>query len=78
MELQAIVQAANTSENERVVAKAMINLEHQVASGDVPLLKKVINDKAATKGERVIASIILNLDHRPSSQDKSQLKELMH
>lgn len=76
-ELQAIVQAASTTGNERVIAKAMMNLEHQAIASDIPLLKKVINDEASTHGEREIASIVLNLDHRPSNNDKSRLKKLM-
>jgi hypothetical protein len=75
--LKGISQAKSTTENERVLATAMINLEHAVASSDAPKLKALINNGGASTHERELAGIILNLDHRPSSKDKAQLKAMM-
>jgi hypothetical protein len=76
-ELQAIFDASTTTQNERVIAQAIINLEHHPIAQDIPLLQKVIDDKSSTEAERMLASIVLNLDHRPTRQDKDHLKELM-
>lgn len=75
--LNKIKQAPNTTNNERTLATAMINLEHHVNAGDIPGLKAIIADKAATAHERELATIILNLDHRPTRQDKATLKAMM-
>ncbi len=75
--LNKIAQAANTTENERTIATAMMNLQHKVASGDVPKLEAVIANKQSTAHERELATIVLGLDHRPTGQDKAKLKAMM-
>lgn len=75
--LNKIKQAPGTTKNERILATAMINLEHHVADSDVDSLKGIIADKAASAHERELATIILNLDHRPTKQDKATLKAMM-
>ena len=76
-ELQMIVNASNSTENERTIATAMINMEHQVAPNDILLLKKIVNNMASTQHERELAEILINFSHRPTKQDKNQLKEMM-
>jgi len=75
--LKKITQAAGTTENERIIATAMLNLQHKVASSDIPKLEAVIADKKATAHERELAGIVLGLDHRPSKQDKAKLEAMM-
>ncbi|HHI94509.1 MAG TPA: hypothetical protein ENK04_13520 [Gammaproteobacteria bacterium] len=75
--LNKIVQAAGTTENERVIAAAMLNLQHKAAGSDIPKLESVIADKKATAHERELAGIVMNLDHRPTKQDKAKLKAMM-
>jgi len=75
--LNKIVQAANTTENERTIATAMLNLQHKVASSDVPKLEAIIASKKSTAHERDLATIVLGLDHRPSKQDKTKLEAMM-
>lgn len=76
-ELKMIINASNSSENERIIATAMLNMEHQVAPNDILLLKKISNNKAATEYERELAEILINFSHRPTKQDKNKLKEMM-
>ncbi|MCF6336329.1 MAG: hypothetical protein L3J84_00045 [Gammaproteobacteria bacterium] len=75
--LKKITQAASTTENERTIATAMLNLQHKVVSSDIPKLEAVIADKKATAHERELAGIVLSLDHRPTQQDKAKLKAMM-
>jgi len=75
--LNKIKQAASTTENERTIATAMLNLQHKVVGSDIPKLEALIADKKSTANERELASIILSLDHRPTKQDKAKLKAMM-
>jgi hypothetical protein len=75
--LNKITQAPNTTENERTIATAMMNLQHRATASDIPKLKAVINNKKSTVYERKLAEIVLTLDHRPSKEDKTQLKAMM-
>lgn len=75
--LDKIRQAASTTENERTIATAMMNLHHKVADSDIPKLKVLIADKKSTTHERELASIVLNLNHRPTKEDKATLKAMM-
>ena len=76
-ELQVIVDAQGSTENEKVIAKAIMSFMHEPAAHDIPVLQKIADDKGASPDERELASIILNLGHRPTRQDKSRLKALM-
>ncbi len=75
--LNKITQAAGTTENERTIATAMLNLQHKVVSSDIPKLEALIADKKATVHERELATVVLGLDHRPSKQDKAKLEMMM-
>ena len=75
--LQKIVDSSASTERERVLATAMINLQHHVMAGDVPKLKAIIGDGGASQDERDLASIILNLNHRPTAEDKARLEKMM-
>jgi len=75
--LNKVIQAANTTENERAIATAMLNLQHKVASGDAPTLEAIIANKKSTAHERELATIVLGLDHRPTKQDKAKLQAMM-
>jgi len=75
--LNKIIQAANTTENERTIATAMLNLQHKAASSDIPKLEAVIANKKSTGHERELATIVMGLDHRPTKQDKATLKAMM-
>ncbi|MDH5325840.1 MAG: hypothetical protein OEZ68_19560 [Gammaproteobacteria bacterium] len=74
--LQDIISSSTASNNERVLATAMLNLNHQADGADKPKLEAIINGKAADS-EKTLAQIIINLDHRPSGADKEQLAKLL-
>lgn len=74
--LKKILSNRSTSENEKVIAMAILNLEHSVASSDKAGLNKILKSNSSQQ-EQDFASIILKLDHRPSAADKAKLKAMM-
>ena len=75
--LQAIVNNKSTNKNEATLAKAMLNLEHAVASSDIAGLKSIVSNDNSSADEKDFATILLNFDHRPSGADKKRLKAMM-
>jgi hypothetical protein len=75
--LQTIVGNKTTKKHEATLAKAMLNLEHAVASSDIAGLKSIVSNANASADEKAFATMLLNFDHRPSSADKKRLKAIM-
>ena len=75
--LKSIIDNKSTSNNERILATAIMNLEHKALDEDVPKLRRIIEDKSASADEHDMAEIIVNLNHRPTSEDKQRLKMMM-
>ena len=74
--LQQIISSSSTSKNERILATAMLNLNHRAIDDDKPKLQSIIDGSASTK-EKQLAQIIISLDHRPTKADKEKLKAMM-
>lgn len=75
--LQQIVANPSTSDREKDLATAILNLNHRALLDDKIKLKKIIEDEDASADERDLASIIYNLDHRPTKGDKKRLQQMM-
>lgn len=75
--LQQIVASSSATEKEKVLATAILNLNHRALMDDKIKLKKIMDDESASTDERDLASIVYNLDHRPTKGDKKHLKEMM-
>jgi len=71
------VDAADSRANERVMARAMLNLQHRAMDDDKAGLKRIMDDSSAPANERELAAIIHHLDHRPSHADKQKLQGMM-
>ena len=74
--LMELARNAGTQQ-EKVVANAIANVNHTVADADKPKLKRVIDDETTPAEVRDLAGIILNLNHKPSSTDKNKLHQIM-
>ena len=74
--LMELARTAGTQQ-EKVVANAIANLNHTVADADKPKLKLVIDDETTPAEVRDLAGIILKLNHKPSSTDKNKLQQIM-
>jgi len=75
--LKSIADNSASTENERVLARAIMNLKHHAADADKDKLKKVMDDSSAPADDRELAGIILNISHMPSAADKSKLEQMM-
>lgn len=73
--LQQIISSSVTSQNERILATAMLNLNHKVIDSDKPKLQSII-EGSASANEKQLAQIIINLNHRPTKTDKEKLKAM--
>lgn len=65
------------SANIRVLANAMINMQHSVGSADKAKLKTILNDAHADDDAKELASILMHFNHQPSSADKKKLHHIM-
>ena len=74
--LMELARNAGTNQ-EKVVANAIANVNHTVADADKPKLKRVIDDETTSAEVRDLAGIILKINHQPSSTDKNKLHQIM-
>ena len=74
--LMELARNADTNQ-EKVVANAIANVNHTVADADKPKLKRVIDDETTSAEVRDLAGIILKINHQPSSTDKNKLHQIM-
>jgi hypothetical protein len=66
----------SATEDERTVARVLMDLKHTVAAADKPKLEAIVKDAKASSSVKTLASIMLNLKHMPSESDKEKLKAL--
>ncbi len=71
--------AANSdSEHVKILATAMVNMEHSATAADKRKLKQLMDDKSASEQEKTLASILYNLHHKPSRADKQALSTMIN
>ena len=75
--LKSIADNMDSTEQERVLARAIMNLKHKAAAEDKDKLKQVMEDSSAPAEVRELSGIILNISHMPSAADKSKLEQMM-
>ena len=75
--LKDIIENKTTTERERDLATAIMNLNHRALMDDKVKLKKIMENQSASADERDLANIIYNLDHRPTKNDKMRLEKMM-
>lgn len=75
-ELKAIAADKESTDQERMIATAISNMEHKVTAGDAGKLKQVMNDMSASAEVRDLAGIVLKISHNPSKEDKRKLETM--
>ena len=75
-ELEDLIAADTTTEEERALATALMNVEHKVQAGDREALQSILDDPQGTPTAKELAQILLDLNHRPSEDGKRKLKLL--
>jgi hypothetical protein len=72
--LKAIAADMGNTEQERVIATAISNLEHKVAAADADKLRQVTGDMSAPAEVRDLAGIVLGINHKPGKEEKKRLE----
>ena len=75
--LKAILNSKDASKGERIIAEAMLTLQHKAVEPYKTRLVDLMKDASSTKDEKILAKIVFDLDHRPSKSDKQKLKEIL-
>lgn len=76
MKLTSIINESSSA-HEKIIANAILNLQHSASSSDKKQLKTVINDSGASDNLKKLANVVFNLNHKPSSADKNLLAGIM-
>lgn len=71
--LQEIANSTSTTENERILAKTLIETEGKVKADDKPSMRNIMISPRATDAERAIAKTLYKLDEQPEERDKVRL-----
>lgn len=74
--LKDIIRNQNSSMSEKVIANALVKMNHRVNSNSAADLKELPNHTRDAEAI-MLAKILLNLNHKPSNSDKKQLKSLI-
>ena len=74
--LAEILSNSNSTPGEKVLAAALMRMQHSVGSWDENKLRSLSVDVAAPKPERKLAEILIGITHKPSDSDKQRLKML--
>ena len=74
--LKKIADAKDTTAHERVIAQALLNVQHKVGADDKVKLDALIKDASASESVKTLATVIAGLNHMPSEADKEKLKKL--
>lgn len=72
--LAAIVADADSTAEEKMLAGALMRMQHRVEGRDAEKLRSLASGKMATAQERELAEILLGITHRPSASDVKRLK----
>ena len=74
--LEAIVQDAVASEDEKMLAQIIARIAHKVSSADRAQLENILSRGDTSQGIKTLASAALNISHKVSSDDLAGLKAM--
>jgi hypothetical protein len=74
--LEAIVQDAKATEDEKLLAQIIARIAHKVSSADRAKLEEILAAEATSEGVRTLAAAALNINHKVSSNDLAGLKAM--
>jgi hypothetical protein len=75
--LQGIRDSHTTTVAERLVAQALMNVEHIASPDDKQKLEALIGDESAPGPVKTLAAILNSLTHTPTEADKETLRQLL-
>ena len=74
--LQEIANDSSSSEDERIIATALMHMHHTVTDADKEKLLSIANNSQAPAADRTVAGILANMQHKASASDREELEKL--
>jgi hypothetical protein len=71
--LHTLIDSRTTTGEERVLARALLRVEHVPDPADVPRLLAIASDLSLPEGVRTVATVLQRLVHMPTEQDQEIL-----
>ncbi len=74
--LQSVMDSGSSTEQEKIIANAIMNVQHQTTAEDQQKLQKIIDGTAPTSTVSTLASIVQSFSHGISKTDKRKLQTI--
>jgi hypothetical protein len=74
--LQSVMDSDSSTEQEKIIANAIMNIQHQATTEDQQKLQKIIDGTAPTSTVSTLASIVQGFSHGISKTDKRKLQTI--
>ena len=74
--LEAIVEDAVATEDEKMLAQIIARIAHKVSLADRAQLENILSRGDTSEGVRTLAAAALNINHKVSSDDLAGLKAM--
>ena len=74
--MQAIIDSDSSTADEKIIATAIINIQHQATAGDKQKLQEIIDNTTPTSTVSALATIVHGFSHGISSADKRKLQTI--
>ena len=74
--LEKLAAASTTTESEKVLIEAFVNLQHSVPAADKEKLEAIVADQDASASVKSLATILGRFLHMASDADKAMLEQL--
>ena len=66
----------SSTEHEKVIATAIMNIQHQASAGDKQKLQEIIDSTTPTSTVNALATIVHGFSHGISAADKRKLQTI--
>ena len=76
--LQLVMDSDSSTEQEKIIANAIMNIQHQATTEDQQKLQKIIDGTAPTSTVSTLASIVQGFSHGISKTDKRKLQTIKY
>jgi len=74
--LAAITADPQATDGGKIIAGALMRMQHRVEAADADALRKLAGNDATPATEKELATILLGIAHHPSSADAARLKAI--
>jgi ribosomal protein S7 len=71
-----VIDSDSSTEQEKIIANAIMNIQHQTTAEDQQKLQQIIDGTAPTSTVSTLASIVQSFSHGISKTDKRKLQTI--